>query len=353
VVKNTIAIVAGDGIGPEVTAEAVKALHAVERRLGLEFHLAEMPVGWAAIDQYGEALPAWVREACAQSDAVFLGAVGLPERDAALPQDQRPERAVLLPLRAGNFANLRPVWRPPCMSDSVHPPVDMLIVRELTGGLYTGTPRGRREVDGHLEAFDTMRYSVPEIERVARVAFEAARQRRRQVCSVDKANMLASSALWRETVERLAAEYPDVELRHQLVDSAALLLVRAPQQFDVLLTENMFGDILSDLAGILAGSLGMLPSAAIGGAVPFFEPAHGTAPELRGRNVANPIATILAMAMMLDYALHLSEAADLIRRAVIRVLVDGFRTIDIMADGCARVGTSEFGDRVVAEIEAA
>jgi 3-isopropylmalate dehydrogenase len=343
-----IAVLPGDGIGPEITREAVKVLRAVEARFGHRFALTELPVGWAAIDQYGVALPDEVRDVCFQQDAIYLGAVGLPERDATLPQAQRPERAALLVLRADNYANLRPIWRPACMATAQWPEVDMLIIRELSSGLYMGGARGRREVNGVVEAFDTMHYSVPEIERVAHVAFRAARERRHGVCSIDKANILETSALWREVVTRLAAEYPDVTLRHQLVDSAAPVLIAKPKAFDVVLTENMFGDILSDLCGLLAGSLGMLPSASIGGKVGFYEPAHGSAPDIMGRDLANPVASILTVAMMLAFSFDLHAESRVIYDAVQAVLDAGYRTGDIMAEGCTQIGTTEFGDRVVA-----
>ncbi|HUW82454.1 MAG TPA: 3-isopropylmalate dehydrogenase [Phycisphaerae bacterium] len=346
-----VAVLPGDGIGAEVTNQAVKALRAVGRRLGLAFETTEMPVGWSAIDECGQALPPFVREACRQHDAIFLGAVGLPDRDRTLPQEQRPERAALLALREGNFANLRPIWLPPCMAQPGHPAADMLIFRELNAGIYMGGDRGRRQTDGIVEAFDTMRYSVPEIERIAHLAFQAAMERRKQLCSIDKANILATSALWRETVETVSTQYPEVSVRHHLVDSAAPAMIQHPEQFDVLLTENLFGDILSDLGGVLAGSLGMLPTASIGGDVGLFEPAHGSAPDIMGRDIANPIAAILTMAMLLEYGLDLGPAAHAVRRGVLAVLEAGSRTVDIMADGCTQVGTTQFGDLVVEQIE--
>ena len=347
-----IAVLPGDGIGREVTDQAVAALEAVGRRFGHRFTLNEYPVGWEAIDAHGKALPDFVRDACRnEHDAVFLGAVGLPDRDRTLPQEERPERAALLTLRVGNWANLRPVWLPPCMTPPGGKAVDILIIRELGGGIYMGQPRGRREVDGVVEAFDTMRYSVPEIERIVRLAFEASRNRRRQVLSVDKANILAAMALWREVVERLAGDYPDVTLKHQYVDSAAPLMVQKPETIDVLVTGNMFGDILSDLGGALVGSLGMLPSASIGGKVGLYEPAHGSAPDIMGQDLANPIASILTMGMLLEHSFGLVDEARAVHEAVQRVLEQGVRTGDIMAPGCTKVGCREFGQRVVAEIE--
>ena len=348
-----VAVLAGDGIGLEVTRQAVKALQSVSKRHGMSIDLEQLPVGWCAIDEYGQALPPVTQETCRNVDAIYLGAVGLPDRDQTLPQEQRPERAALLALRAGNFANLRPIWCPQCMAEDGLRPVDILIVRELTGGLYTGTPRGRREANGVVEAYDTMRYSTAEIKRVADLAFEAARSRRKQVCSIDKANILSTSALWRETVEQLARTYPDVVLRHQLVDSAAPLLIGRPQEFDVVLTGNLFGDILSDLCGTLAGSLGMLPSACVGAEIGLFEPAHGSAPDIAGTDKANPIGAVLTMAMLLEFGLGRStEAAD-VHSAVERVLQKGYRTADIMAAGRKLVGTEQLGDLIVGEIEGA
>jgi 3-isopropylmalate dehydrogenase len=345
-----IAILPGDGIGKEITAQAVKALHAVGEKFGHTFETTEMLVGWAAIDQYGEALPEEIYQTCLQQDAIYLGAVGLPERDNTLPMEKRPERAALLKLRGGNYANLRPIWRPECMATPARPAVDLLIVRELSSDIYMGGARGRREVDGVLEAYDTMRYSVPEIERIAHVAFQAARLRSKRVCSIDKANILMTSALWRETVERIAADYPDVTLRHQLVDSSAPALIERPQDFDVVLTPNLFGDILSDLCAVLAGSLGMLPSASIGGQPGFYEPAHGSAPDIAGKDMANPIAAILSMAMLLEFAFQLHAEGAAVRQAVLNILQGGYRTGDIMAAGCTKIGTTQFGDMVVAQI---
>jgi 3-isopropylmalate dehydrogenase len=350
--RYRIALLPGDGIGQEITDEAVKILRAVGRRFGHTFDTIEYPIGWKAIDAYGQALPDEIREACASHQAIFLGAVGLPGRDETLPQEQRPERAVLLPLREGNFANLRPVWQPECMARPGKEAVDILIVRELNGGIYTGQPRGRGETGGVVEAIDTMRYSQPEIERIVALAFEAAMHRGKKICSVDKANILASSALWREVVEEVASRYPEVELRHQLVDSAAPQLVQHPEAFDVLVTGNMFGDILSDLAGVLAGSLGMLPSACVGGEVGLFEPAHGSAPDIMGKDLANPIASILTMGMLLEHALEMHEEALAVRQAVLDVLQQGHRTPDIMAEGATQVGCSRMGDLIAQRIEA-
>ncbi|MFP4354117.1 MAG: 3-isopropylmalate dehydrogenase [Phycisphaerae bacterium] len=348
-----IAILPGDGIGREVTDQAVKALEAAGRKFGHSFDLQEFPVGWAAIDEHGKALPDFVHQACRQRDAVFLGAVGLPDRDPTLPQAERPERAALLTLRVGNWANLRPVWLPPCMTPAGGKVVDILIIRELGGGIYTSEPRGREEKEGVPSAFDTLRYSVPEIRRIGKLAYEASRHRRKMVCSVDKANVLSSMALWRETMEELSKEFPDVQTRHQYVDSAAPLMVQKPDSLDVLVTGNMFGDILSDLGGALVGSLGMLPSACIGGPMGLYEPAHGSAPDIMGQDKANPIASILSIGMMLQHTFSLHEEARAIHDAVEAVLIDGFRTIDIASDNCKTIGCSEFGDRVVAKLEEA
>jgi 3-isopropylmalate dehydrogenase len=350
--SRRIALLPGDGIGQEITDQGVKALQAVGKRFGHRFETQEFPVGWKAIDAYGQALPDDIRQACATFDAVFLGAVGLPDRDETLPQEQRPERAVLLPLREGNYANLRPVWQPEFMAPAGTKAVDILIVRELNGGIYTGQPRGRREVEGVDEAFDTMRYSRPEIERIAVLAFESAMHRGKKVCSVDKANILASSALWREVVTDVGRRYPRIELRHQLVDSAAPQLVQHSEELDVLVTGNMFGDILSDLAGVLAGSLGMLPSACVGGKVGLFEPAHGSAPDIAGRDLANPVASILTMGMLLEHAFAMHTEAEALRNAVLSVLEKGRRTVDIMSEGMRQVGCSEMGDLIAEAIEA-
>ena len=344
----TVAVLPGDGIGPEVTAEAVRILAVVGDLHGYRVATPEHLVGAAAVAREGEALPARTRDAVRDADAVLLGAVGDPAL-AGATGNRRPE-AGLLALRKllGAYANLRPV--------SVHPAlrqvsplrperlknVDLLIVRELTGGLYYGEPRSRDQ----QEAVNTLRYSVGEIERVARVAFQAARKRRRKVTSVDKANVLEVSQLWRDTVSRIGAEYPDVSLEHLYVDFAAMRLISDPASFDVLLTENLFGDILSDEAGVLAGSLGLLPSASIGDGPGLFEPVHGSAPDIAGRGIANPIGAILSVAMLLRYGLALREAADAVERAVAAVLNAGARTPDISSPGEPTLGTREIGERI-------
>jgi 3-isopropylmalate dehydrogenase len=344
----TVAVLPGDGIGPEVIAEAVRILMAVSDLHGYRITTAEYAIGAAGVAQSGNALPARTRDAVRDADAVLLGAVGHPALAKATGH-QRPE-AGLLALRKllGAYANLRPV--------SVHPAlrhasplrserldgVDLLIVRELTGGLYYGEPRGRDE----RSAINTLRYNVDEIERVARVAFEAAQARRGSVTSVDKANVLEVSQLWRDTVSRIGVEYPDVRLEHFYVDYAAMRLVSRPAAIDVLLTENLFGDILSDEAAVLAGSLGLLPSASIGDGPGLFEPVHGSAPDLAGRGVANPIGAIASAALLLRYGLALPEAADAVDQAIAAVLVGGFRTPDIARPDEPTMSTSEIGAEI-------
>ena len=348
-----IVLLPGDGIGPEVTAEAVKVLRAVAQRRGHTFTFDEVLFGSAAIEATDHPLPPESLEACRRTDAILLGAVGGPQWDG-LPPDRRPE-AGLLGLRRHLmlFANLRPVRAFPGMLDAapLRPEAlagtDMLIVRELTGGLYFGEPRGRSARDGRRVAVDTLAYSEDEIARVARVAFDAARARRHRVTSIDKANVLHSGQLWREVVSEVARDYPDVTLDHLLVDSAALALVRRPAAFDVIVTENMFGDILSDEAAGLVGSLGLLPSASLGAAgTSLYEPVHGTAPDIAGQGIANPIGAILSAAMLLRYALRLTDEAAAVERAVERVIAGGARTPDVAAGGPA-ISTSAFGDRVV------
>ncbi len=339
-----IALLPGDGIGPEVTREAARVLEAAAEAVGFTLTTSEHPVGGAGLDASGDPLPSDTLDACLDADAVFLGAVGGPAWDEA-PADRRPERGLLrLRARLGAFANLRPVAVPEALAE--RSPLrtervagtDLLIVRELTGGIYFGHPRDRTDA----EAFDTMRYSVLEIERIARVAFEWARRRSGRVASVDKANVLASSALWRDTVARVAAaEFPDVEVEHLYVDNAAMQVVSDPRRFDVVVTGNLFGDILSDLAATLPGSLGLLPSASVGGRVGLFEPVHGSAPDLAGRGLANPLAAILSAAMLLD-SVGESEAAVAVRRAVDGVLADGPLTPDL--DGSA--ATTDVGHAV-------
>ena len=355
--KKNIVVLPGDGIGPEIVDAAVKVLAVVAERFGHAFEMTTGLVGGAAIDATGVALPPETLAACAAADAVLLGAVGGPKWDA-LPSDQRPERAALLPLRAklDLFCNLRParVWDALADASPLKPEIaagglDLLVVRELTGGIYFGAHE--RAADGK-SARDVMAYSVEEIERIARTAFEAARKRRGNVTSVDKANVLETSKLWRETVTRLhAAEYADVTLEHMYVDNAAMQLVRAPRQFDVILTENMFGDILSDEASQVTGSIGMLPSASLrADGFGLYEPIHGSAPDIAGRDVANPLATILSAAMMLKYSFGLADEAAAIENAVGDVLAACVRTADIVRAGMPSVGTRAMGEAVCAAL---
>lgn len=352
-----ITLLRGDGIGPEIVEQAVRVLDAAAGKYGFALRYTDALMGGCAIDATGSPLPQETVDACQASDAVLLGAVGGYKWDT-LPGNQRPE-AGLLGIRAalGLFANLRPakIYGPlkaacPLKDDIIGDSMDVMVVRELTGGIYFGE-RGRKTVNGMEAAYDTEMYTVAEIERIARVAFESARKRGKKVHSVDKANVLESSRLWRETVIRVAKDYPDVELQHLYVDNAAMQLVRAPKQFDVLLTSNIFGDILSDEASQIAGSIGMLASASLGeGTRGLYEPIHGSAPDIAGQNVANPLATILSAAMLLRYSLDESTAADAIEAAVETVLERGYRTPDIATDGCRRVGTKEMGDAVVAAL---
>jgi 3-isopropylmalate dehydrogenase len=372
-----IAALAGDGIGPEVAREAIKVLRAVEQKFSIRFDITEAPVGWAGIDAAGKALPDATLALCKQSDAILFGSVGLPDRDPTIPKEERPERAALLRIRKefGLFANLRPVQLPKALAHScpLTPErqgdgIDILVVRELTGGMYFGQPKKTEEItqpdrtDGNLHpirrAIDTMVYTTPEIERIAHVAFKAAQLRRKKLTSIDKANVLENGILWRETVTQIAKEYPDVTLEHMFVDNGAMQLMLRPTQFDVMLCENMVGDILSDEAAALAGSLGMLPSASLGATEAgktfgFYEPAGGTAPDIAGKNLANPIAQILSAALMLRYSFQREDAAKAIENAVTVAINAGLRTGDIFsaADTKAhRVGTTEMGDTIAKNI---
>ncbi|MGD9155870.1 MAG: 3-isopropylmalate dehydrogenase [Bacillota bacterium] len=354
---NKIAVLAGDGIGREIVPEAVATLKLVAARFYLDLEFTAAPVSENAYEKYGHPLPPQTLTLCKQSDAVLLGAVGSPKMDQ-LPADLRPERAALLPIRKelGLYANVRPITvfemlveASPLKLELVRG-VDILVCRELTGGLYFGAKKRETLPDGTETATDTLVYNTTEIERIVRFAFTAAQKRRKKLTSVDKANVLTSSQLWRETVTRLATDYPDVELTHMYVDNCAMQLVRRPAQFDVIVTENMFGDILTDQASVLGGSLGMLPSASLGGKVALYEPAHGSAPDIAGLNLANPLATILSAAMMLRYSFKQEAAARAIEKAVAAVLTDGYRTADIMAEGCKKVGTKEMGELVRARI---
>ena len=343
--QYAIAVLAGDGIGPEVTAEAVRVLQAAGERFGFEFALSYYPVGAAGVAAAGDPLPPETRDAVVKADAVLLGAVGDPSLDHA-PRKLRPESG-LLALRGllAVYANLRPVTTNPALAfcSPLKPEhlagVDILIVRELVGGLYYGEPRGK----DNGAAVNTLRYTEAEVERVARVAFGAARRRRRRLLSVDKANVLETSQLWRETVTRVALEYPDVTLEHAYVDYAAMRLVTDSAGIDVLLTENMFGDILSDEAAVLAGSLGLLPSASLGDGPGLFEPIHGSAPTLAGKDVANPIGAIASVAMLLGYGLGLAEPATAVEQAIAAALEQGARTRDIARPSDRMIGTREMG----------
>jgi 3-isopropylmalate dehydrogenase len=355
----SIAVLPGDGIGPEITVQALKVLNAVSRRFNRVFNFAEAPVGGAAYDLTGHPLPPETLDLCRKSHAILLGAVGGPKWDN-LPAHLRPEAGALLPLRKelGLFANLRPARVFPALVDAstLKPEVveglDLLVVRELTGGLYFGQKYRETLPGGTVKVVDTLEYTTPEIERITRMAFELARKRRRKVSSVDKANVLESSRLWREVVTAVAKDYPDVELDHMYVDNCAMQLVKSPKQFDVLLTENMFGDILSDQASMLSGSLGMLASASIGGKIGLYEPSHGSAPKYAGQQRANPIATILSAAMMLRYSLDLEAEADAVERAVTMALDAGYRTADIMEPGKIQVDTVQMGDRIAEQVAA-
>ena len=356
--SKKIAVLPGDGIGPEIVEQAVKVLKA----LGCDFEMEYADVGGVAYANHGHPLPEATLKLAKESDAILFGAVGDFKYDH-LERHLRPEQASLgLRKALGLFANLRPakcfkeLTSASTLREEVVSGLDLVIVRELTGDIYFGTPRGRRTApDGNFpgapEAFDTMRYTVPEVERIARVAFEAARKRRGKVTSVDKANVLETSQLWRDTVIEVAKEYPDVTLEHMYVDNAAMQLVRAPKALDVVLTGNIFGDILSDEASMLTGSIGMLASASLNDKKQgLFEPSHGSAPDIAGKNIANPIATVLSAAMMLRYSFDMNDEADAIEKAVEKVLADGVRTGDIMSEGCRKVSCSEMGDAIAAAI---
>ena len=351
--KYNIAVVPGDGIGPEVIREAIKVLKSVETAYGHRFICTEVPAGGAAIDEFGECLPKSTLDICKSSDAVLLGAVGGPKWDN-VPGDQRPERALLgLRKELGLYANLRPAMvfgelkdASPLKPEIIGSGLDILIVRELTGGIYFGE-HNTTESNGVKAAYDIEYYSEPEIRRIATTAFEMATKRNNRVTSVDKANVLDSSRLWRKVVEDVAKSYPHVTLDHMYVDNAAMQLIRDPGHFDVLVTSNMFGDILSDEASQITGSIGMLPSASLAdGNFGMYEPVHGSAPDIAGTGKANPLATILSVSMMLRYTLGLSDEADAIESAVTRFLQQGFRTNDIASDEDTISSTSETGDIV-------
>nr|WP_320116366.1 3-isopropylmalate dehydrogenase [uncultured Desulfuromonas sp.] len=356
-----VAVLPGDGIGPEVMAEAIKVLDAIEKKYDVSFEKTMANVGGAGIDLDGKALPEKTVETCRQSDAILFGSVGGPKWET-LPPDEQPERGALLPLRKifGLFCNLRPAIIFPALTGSsslkesvIEGGFNILVVRELTGGIYFSEPKGIETVDGVQRGFDTMMYTEPEIERITRVAFDVARKRGSKVCSIDKANVLSTSVVWREVVERIAKDYADVELSHMYVDNAAMQLVRWPKQFDVMLCGNMFGDIISDEAAMLTGSLGMLPSASLAeGSFGMYEPSGGSAPDIAGQGIANPIAQILSASMMLRYSFSMGDAADAIDKAVETVLNQGYRTGDIYqgTGDEKKVNTCEMGDAIVAAL---
>ncbi len=352
-----IAVLPGDGVGREVTAQGVKVLKAVVGNAG-SLELTEAPIGQAGVDAAGDPLPMQTLELCRAADAILFGSAGVPG-DEKLPFDDRPG-ASLLRLRKDLqlFANFRPVFMFPELigASTLKPEVveglDIIILRELTGDVYFGEPRGIRTLpNGERQGFNTMIYSESEVERIAHVAFRTARGRRNKVCSVEKANVLEASQVWRDVVTRVGLEYPDVVLTHVFVDAAAMMLMRAPKQFDVVVTGNIFGDILSDCAAMLTGSIGMLPSASLAGNKKgLYEPVHGSAPDIAGKDIANPLASILSTAMMLRHSFDLKAEADKVEKAVGRVLADGYRTADIYQPGTNKVGTTEMGDAVVAAL---
>ncbi len=352
--EKQIAVIRGDGIGPEIVNQAIRVLDAVAEKYGHVFKYVDVDMGGIAIDRWGEALPKEMLEKCLASDSVLLGAVGGPKWDG-MPGDKRPEKG-LLALRSGMglYANNRPAKLWPQLADAsplkpeiVARGIDFIVVRELIGGVYFGEHR-TEECGGEKKATDVMSYSEHEIERIGRIAFETARKRRHKVTSIDKANVLDTSRLWRAVMHRLAEEYPDVEYADMLVDNAAMQIAKDPSQFDVVVTENMFGDILSDEASMITGSIGMIPSSSLGeGSRGLYEPIHGSAPDIAGQNKANPVGTILSAAMMLKYSFDLDEEAAAVEAAVNKVLDAGLRTADMMADGCALVSCSEMGDAIL------
>ncbi|PWV60229.1 3-isopropylmalate dehydrogenase [Plasticicumulans acidivorans] len=355
--SKKILVLAGDGIGPEIVGEAVKVIGVLQREYGLDVELDSALLGGCAVDASGEPYPAATQAKARAADAVLLGAVGGPQYDT-LPRPQRPERGLLAIRKDLNlFANLRPAMVYPQLAaaSSLKPELvaglDILIVRELTGDIYFGEPRGIEQRNGERVGFNTMIYSESEIRRIVRVAFEAARKRGGRVCSIDKMNVLETTQLWRDVAEEVARDYADVSLSHMLVDNAAMQLVRNPKQFDVMVTGNIFGDILSDEASMLTGSIGMLPSASLDEhGKGMYEPIHGSAPDIAGKGVANPLATILSVAMMLRYSLERADLAERVERAVSRVLDQGLRTADIWSAGCEKVGTVAMGAAVLAAL---
>ena len=354
--KNNILVLPGDGIGPEVCNEAIKVLNHLNDIYKLDILIEESAVGGSAYEEFGNPLPEDTLKAAKEADAILLGAVGGPKWDN-IDYELRPERA-LLGLRAelDLFANLRPAILSKYLSDSSSLKSDkvqdlnLLIVRELTGGIYFGEPRGRSKSGD--SAFNTMIYSKTEIRRIGRIAFEAAQKRNKTLCSVDKANVLEVSVLWREVISELSEEYPDVELSHMLVDNAAMQLVRDPKQFDVIVTGNLFGDILSDIAAMLTGSIGMLPSASLNSENKgMYEPVHGSAPDISGKELANPIAAILSVAMMLKYSFNMNEASSAIENSIQEVLSEGYRTYDLEGSKKDKLSTSEMGNKIIEKIK--
>ncbi|MBQ3045322.1 MAG: 3-isopropylmalate dehydrogenase [Clostridia bacterium] len=354
--KN-IAVIRGDGIGPEIVEQALKVLNKVAEIYGHTFNYTDVDMGGCAIDKWGNPLPEEMLKKCVESDSVLLGAVG-GEKWNSVPGDMRPEKG-LLRLRAGMgvYSNNRPakIWKQladasPLKKEIVDKGIDFIIVRELIGGIYFGEHKTEEE-NGEKKAVDVLAYTESEIERIGRIGFETARKRNKKLCSVEKSNVLDSSRLWKAVMHRLAEEYPDVELSDMLVDNCAMQIVKNPAQFDVVVTENMFGDILSDEASMITGSIGMIPSSSLGAtSCGLYEPIHGSAPDIAGMDIANPIGTILSAAMMLRYSFDMPEEADCIENAVSAVLDDGFRTADIMSDGCKKVGCSEMGKLIISKL---
>ena len=361
--KFKIVVTAGDGIGPEVVNEAIKVLKVVGKKYGHTFDLRYELIGGVAIDATGEALTKETLAECNKADAVLLGAVGGPKYDNPAAKVHPEDGLLALRKGMGLYANLRPVKVLPMLVDGTNlkpeviQGVDLIVVRELTGGLYFGRPKRRYTTTRGRRAVDSMVYSEQEIARIAKVGFELARSRNKKLTSVDKANVLETSKLWRQVVSEIARDYPDVKLENQLVDSCAMRLIQDPKSIDVIVTENMFGDILTDEASVLAGSMGMLPSASLAGTpkeneriIGLYEPIHGSAPTIAGQNIANPVATIKTVAMMLRHSLALSKEAKIIEDAVFAVLTDGYRTVDIMSEGMKKVGTKEMGDLIAAKV---
>ncbi|MBQ3044687.1 MAG: 3-isopropylmalate dehydrogenase [Clostridia bacterium] len=355
---ENIAVIRGDGIGPEIVEQALKVLDKIADLYGHTFNYTDVDMGGCAIDKWGDPLPEEMLKRCVESDSVLLGAVG-GEKWNSVPGDMRPEKG-LLRLRAGMgvYSNNRPakIWKQlsdasPLKKEIVDKGIDFIIVRELIGGIYFGEHTTAEE-SGEKKAVDVLSYTESEIERIGRIGFETARKRSKKLCSVEKSNVLDSSRLWKSVMHRLAEEYPDVELSDMLVDNCAMQIVKNPAQFDVIVTENMFGDILSDEASMITGSIGMIPSSSLGAtSCGLYEPIHGSAPDIAGMDIANPIGTVLSAAMMLRYSFDMPEEADCIENAVSAVLDEGFRTADIMSDGCKKVGCSEMGDLIISKLE--